>query len=112
MKCNLKGRIAMKHIIGTSVSILIGNCLLAFMMAAFVIPNEMIMGGVTGISLVLPRIYTFKNFHNCVSAQSYHACSRWNFSWKKIFLYYNCKFIAISSNTWTYAADSGNRKCY
>ncbi|MGN0735925.1 MAG: YitT family protein [Anaerovoracaceae bacterium] len=50
----------MKNIIRTSVSILIGNCLLAFMVAAFVIPNEMIMGGVTGISLVLQEYIPLK----------------------------------------------------
>lgn len=39
----------------TSVSVLIGNALLAFFVAAFVMPHNIIMGGTTGIGIVLNR---------------------------------------------------------
>ena len=52
----------MKHLSGslgstlwTCASILLGNAVLAFAIAAFTVPHGLIMGGVTGISLLLGR---------------------------------------------------------
>lgn len=39
----------------TCVSILAGNALLAFVVAAFIIPHDIIMGGTTGIGIVLNK---------------------------------------------------------
>lgn len=40
----------------TCFSIVVGNAILAFAVAAFIIPQDIIMGGVTGISIVLERV--------------------------------------------------------
>lgn len=40
----------------TTVFILLGNALLAFLVAAFIIPHDIIMGGTTGIAIVLSRM--------------------------------------------------------
>lgn len=40
----------------TTVCILLGNALLAFLVAAFIIPHDIIMGGTTGIAIVLNRL--------------------------------------------------------
>ena len=40
----------------TSVSILGGNAILAFLVAAFIIPHDIVMGGTTGIGIILSRI--------------------------------------------------------
>ena len=40
----------------TCASILAGNALLAFLVAAFVIPHDIIMGGTTGIGIVVSRL--------------------------------------------------------
>lgn len=41
----------------TCVCIIAGNALFAFIVAAFIIPHDIIMGGVTGISIVLNGIF-------------------------------------------------------
>lgn len=41
--------------IKTTLFIIIGNALLAFLVAAFIIPHDIIMGGTTGIAIVLSR---------------------------------------------------------
>ena len=41
----------------TTVCILGGNLLLAFLVAAFIIPHDIIMGGTTGIGIVLNHIF-------------------------------------------------------
>lgn len=41
-------------------SIVLGNALLAFLVAAFVIPHDIIMGGATGIGLILTRFLPFE----------------------------------------------------
>lgn len=46
-----------KKAIITSVSILAGNALLAFLVAAFIIPHDIIMGGTTGIGIVLHKLF-------------------------------------------------------
>ena len=38
------------------VSVLLGNALLAFLVAAFVLPHDIIMGGTTGIGIVLSKV--------------------------------------------------------
>ncbi len=43
----------------TSVSILFGNALLAFLVEAFIIPHGIIMGGTTGIAIVLNSLFGF-----------------------------------------------------
>ena len=35
---------------------LVGNALLAFLVAAFIIPHNIIMGGTTGIGILLDRL--------------------------------------------------------
>lgn len=40
----------------TSLCILIGNALLAFLVAAFIIPHDILMGGTTGIGIVLNKL--------------------------------------------------------
>ncbi len=45
-----------KRLTITSVCILLGNALLAFLVAAFIIPHDIIMGGTTGIGIVLNKI--------------------------------------------------------
>lgn len=40
----------------TGLFIVLGNALLAFLVAAFIIPHDIIMGGTTGIAIVLNRI--------------------------------------------------------
>ena len=41
----------------TAVCILLGNALLAFIVAAFIIPNNIVMGGTTGIAIVINRFF-------------------------------------------------------
>ena len=51
-----KGNITKKGVLGflkTSAVVLFGNALLAFFVAAFVIPHNIIMGGTTGIGIVI-----------------------------------------------------------
>ena len=43
----------------TVIYILLGNALLAFLVAAFIIPHNIIMGGTTGIAIVLSRFFHF-----------------------------------------------------
>ena len=43
----------------TVASIIIGNALLAFLVAAFIIPHDIIMGGTTGIGIVLGKVLHF-----------------------------------------------------
>lgn len=43
----------------TVISIVIGNALLAFLVAAFIIPHDIIMGGTTGIGIVLGKLFNF-----------------------------------------------------
>ena len=40
----------------TTLCMLAGNALLAFLVAAFVIPHDIIMGGTTGIGIVLSKL--------------------------------------------------------
>ena len=42
-----------KSMLFTAFMILCGNALLAFLVAAFIIPHDIIMGGTTGIGIVL-----------------------------------------------------------
>ena len=42
--------------IETTACILLGNALLAFLVAAFVIPHDIIMGGTTGIAIVINKL--------------------------------------------------------
>ena len=49
-------RSPLKSAARTCVAVLTGNALLAFTVAAFVIPHDVIMGGTTGIGIVLGRI--------------------------------------------------------
>ena len=44
-----------KEIAKTALCILMGNALLAFAVAAFILPHSLVMGGTTGIALVLGR---------------------------------------------------------
>ena len=43
----------------TVISIIVGNALLAFLVAAFIIPHDIIMGGTTGIGIVLGKVFNF-----------------------------------------------------
>lgn len=43
----------------TVLCVIAGNALLAFVVAAFVIPHDIIMGGTTGIALVLKKVFHF-----------------------------------------------------
>lgn len=59
----MKSRCSMKssnrtitRIIVTSSCVLAGNALLAFLVAAFIIPHDIIAGGVTGIGIVLNKL--------------------------------------------------------
>ena len=45
-----------KKILVTTLCMLAGNALLAFLVAAFIIPHDIIMGGTTGIGIVLNRL--------------------------------------------------------
>ena len=45
-----------KQLIFSWVMILTGNLLLAFLVAAFIIPHDIIMGGTTGIGIALNRV--------------------------------------------------------
>ena len=42
--------------LSTAVCLVVGNTLLAFLVAAFIIPHGIIMGGTTGIGIVLQGI--------------------------------------------------------
>ena len=46
-----------KRFIITTLCIIGGNGLLAFLVAAFIIPHDIVMGGTTGIGIVLNRIF-------------------------------------------------------
>jgi uncharacterized membrane-anchored protein YitT (DUF2179 family) len=46
-----------KKAVVTGFCIAAGNALLAFLVAAFIIPHGLIMGGTTGISLVLHKLF-------------------------------------------------------
>ena len=48
---------APKKIAITTLCLLAGNGLLAFLVAAFVIPHDIIMGGTTGIGIVLHKLF-------------------------------------------------------
>ena len=52
---NQKKRSA-KEILKTAFFIVFGNALLAFLVAAFIIPHDIILGGTTGIGIALSRI--------------------------------------------------------
>ncbi len=41
----------------TGVCILLGNALLAFLVAAFIIPHDIVMGGTTGIAIVVHKLF-------------------------------------------------------
>ena len=41
----------------TTIMLLLGNALLAFLVAAFIIPHDIVMGGTTGIALVINRFF-------------------------------------------------------
>ena len=41
----------------TVLSILVGNALLAFVVAAFIIPHDIVMGGTTGIAIVINKFF-------------------------------------------------------
>ena len=41
----------------TLLFILFGNALLAFLVAAFIIPHDIIMGGTTGIAIIINRFF-------------------------------------------------------
>ena len=43
----------------TALFVLAGNALLAFIVAAFIIPHDIIMGGTTGIAIVLGKVFSF-----------------------------------------------------
>ena len=45
-----------KRIAVTTFCILAGNALLAFLVVAFIIPHDIVMGGTTGIGIVLQRL--------------------------------------------------------
>lgn len=47
----------LKKVIITTLCILAGNALLAFLVAAFIIPHNIVMGGTTGIGIVLGRFF-------------------------------------------------------
>ncbi len=51
----MKNRKKILNTLWTCLCILIGNALLAFLVAAFVIPHGIIVGGTTGISILLAR---------------------------------------------------------
>lgn len=44
-------------IIKTAATILLGNALLAFIVAAYILPNDIVMGGTTGIAIVLGKFF-------------------------------------------------------
>ena len=46
-----------KQVLVTGTCILLGNAMLAFLVAAFIIPNGILMGGTTGIGIVLHKIF-------------------------------------------------------
>ncbi|MBQ2202492.1 MAG: YitT family protein, partial [Clostridia bacterium] len=45
-----------KKVLVTTLCMLSGNALLAFPVAAFIIPHDIIAGGVTGIGIVLSKL--------------------------------------------------------
>ncbi len=51
----VKGKKRLLDYLKTTLFILIGNALLAFLVAAFIIPHGIIMGGTTGIAIVINR---------------------------------------------------------
>lgn len=53
----MKKKIDIVSSLKTVLFILIGNALLAFLVAAFIIPHDIIMGGTTGIAIVVNRLY-------------------------------------------------------
>ena len=48
-----------RDILKTSASVVAGNALLAFAVAAFIMPHDIIMGGITGIGIVLEKLLKF-----------------------------------------------------
>lgn len=46
-----------KKPVTTTVCMLLGNALLAFLVAAFIIPHNIIMGGTTGIGILIDRLF-------------------------------------------------------
>ena len=45
----------MKHSLKVLLSILLGNAMLAFAVCAFIVPNNIMLGGSTGIALIIQR---------------------------------------------------------
>ena len=45
----------MRKMIETILGVVLGNALLAFTVAAFMVPSGIIMGGATGVSLIISR---------------------------------------------------------
>lgn len=54
MKSSTKNSI--KKFLWTSLCLLVGNAVLAFLVAAFIIPHNILMGGSTGIGILLTRL--------------------------------------------------------
>ena len=50
----------------TSVCILAGNGLLAFLVAAFILPHDIIVGGTTGIGIVLHKLFPTLDVSLCI----------------------------------------------
>ena len=53
----------------TCFCILLGNALLAFLVAAFVIPHDLLMGGTTGIGILLSNAFKKLCFCFCGNAK-------------------------------------------
>ena len=56
---DFKDKWRMRTLARNAAMILLGNALLAFLVAAFVIPHDIIMGGTTGIGIVINKITGF-----------------------------------------------------
>ena len=55
-----------KQTVVTGICIFAGNALLAFLVAAFIIPHEILMGGTTGIGIVLHKLFPILDTALCV----------------------------------------------
>lgn len=50
----------LKRALETSILLLVGNAILAFLVAAFIIPKNILMGGTTGIGILLEKVIPFE----------------------------------------------------
>ena len=89
----------------TLAGVLLGNIILAFAVAAFIVPTGIVMGGATGIALTITHYVPI----GCIIRCKRHIVPvRSFYTRKKICSYNDCKYIFISTLPVSCPEDTGN----